>query len=78
MTRDEKFKNLENWSKSLEVTIESMIPQVKNVLSGKTELPDGCPSKESAAALIFGQIEEKLQEVNAAAKMAQDSIWEQS
>lgn len=75
MTREEKLQNLQNWVNSLARVTGDIIPQIRETLAGTKELPAGCPSKESMAALEFDQIKKKLTEVNAAVEMVEDSIF---
>jgi hypothetical protein len=75
MTREDKFRNLENWVNSLSITVKDTMPQVRDILSGKVDVLDIAPSKESMAALTFGQIEKRLSEVNEAVEMAREAIF---
>jgi hypothetical protein len=75
MSKDEAFNHLERTISSLQMTTQSILPEVRDAIEGRTELPDGCPSRESLASLVFRQIREKLNEVNAAIVIAETSIW---
>ena len=64
----EKFKRLQDWTCSLSLTVKRILPEMKETLNKKQQLPKGCPSHEVAAALELRQIENKLTEVVAAVK----------
>ncbi len=76
MTREDKFRNLENWVDSLGIAVKGIMPQVRDILEDKQDVSDVAPSKESAAGTAFEQIEKVLDEVNMAAAMAREAIYQ--
>lgn len=51
------FERLKQWTDTLALTVENVLPQVKDALDGKVQLPKNCPSKEAMAELELGRIE---------------------
>ncbi len=57
------FQELE-WSiNALKSVSEDIIPEVLDILNGKTKIIEGCPSKESQAELIFRSLKKKFRSV---------------
>ena len=76
LTREQKFELLESWTDALANTVKDMLPQMRKILEGQTELSDGCPSKESMAGLVFGQVEERFSEVENAMNLVRTALRE--
>lgn len=77
-TRDKKWRfvrvttlrddldRLARWAKVLAAKVESTGPVVEEILAGQRELPAGCPSKESLAAMELSGVAQAFEEVEAA------------
>ena len=72
----DSFRRLEQYSGALLETIRDILPQVRDALDGKVELPENSPSRQSLGAHIFRQIEKWFLEVEAAMNDVRDTIWE--
>jgi hypothetical protein len=62
-----KLKRLQNFTASLSCVVESAVPVIREISTGKVVLPKGCKSKESLALMELGRVDEKIREVTAAA-----------
>jgi len=71
----EKFKNLRQRIQALSMVVEIALPAMEEILDGKYELPKNCPSKESGAAMEFGQVRKKLDGLIAAVAEIDEAIW---
>jgi len=63
---NEAAKRLESWSGALLPKIERVLPQVRDILNGKTKLLAGCPSKGSAAEMCLRELQKCIQEIDGA------------
>jgi hypothetical protein len=73
---NEAATRLESWTKTLLNHINSGYPQVREVLNGKSDLPHGCPSKESLAELCLREFKSDIVEITAAFKDMSEAVWE--
>lgn len=74
MNLDDALKNLQNWTQSLPIAVESTIPQIKDVFSPGYELMSSCPSKQAAAMLCLRQVEKIMEELNGAMDIVEKAI----
>ena len=87
---EEVYKRLIEWTKGLEnsITGKSEYPDIDlennprlqsilSIMKGEVELLDEQQSKASAAVMEIRSIEKKLDEVNAAFKDLEKTIWEE-
>ncbi len=65
---EQALKRLKDCSQSIANQMDGVCSQIQDVFENKITLPDGCPSKQSMAAMIFREIDQSLDEVNAAYK----------
>jgi hypothetical protein len=60
---DQASERLASWTQSLTNRVTSMLPQARDVLSGKAKLPDGCPSREAGVEIGLRGIGSDIEEV---------------
>ena len=60
---DHASQRLASWTQSLTNRVTSMLPQARDVLSGKTTLPEGCPSREAGVEIGLRGIGSDIEEV---------------
>jgi hypothetical protein len=65
-TMSDDLKRLTSWAKTLAAKAETAAPVIEEILSGKRVLPEGCPTKESLAAMELGGVQKAFTEVEAA------------
>jgi hypothetical protein len=65
---EQDLQRMRDWAQTLVNQIDSARPLIKDILEGKTSLPEGGHSKESLASMQFGQVHQALEEVEAAYK----------
>lgn len=74
MNLDDALKNLENWTQSLPIAVKSTVPQVKEVFEPGYKLMSSCPSKEAAALMCLGQVENVIEELAGAIEIIKKAI----
>ena len=73
-TLKEDFDRLVSWSKVLATKAESTGPVVHEILAGQRQLPEGCPTKESLAAMELSGVRQAFEEVEAAYRDVQKRL----
>jgi hypothetical protein len=74
--KKELLDNLKQRIESLQLAATGDLAEVERALFAKDyKLPEGCPSKASAAELVLRHTEEKLRWVNAAFKELKGNLF---
>ena len=72
---EKELKLLASWTTTLDNTVKSCVPEIKDVFLSKVPLPESCPSRASMAAMVLGGVKEKLVEVSSAVHRVYEAIW---
>jgi len=72
---NESAYRLESWTKTLLVNIQKGLPQIRAVLDGTSQVPNGT-SKQSWSSAMLGDMERAVKEVQVASADLRKAIWE--
>jgi len=71
---EKAYGDLELWADSMIESIKEHRKELFEATDANKDLPEGCPSHSSMALLIFKQIDDDLEEVQAAAQNIRESL----
>jgi hypothetical protein len=72
---EQSYARLHSWTCALLNSVRSSYAELQETMESNKPLPQGCPSRGSAAALVFRQVEKKLGEVQATYADVEKGIW---